>query len=282
LKNKTIGFVPTMGAIHEGHISLLKKSKENNNITVLSIFVNSIQFEINGDFSKYPRTFENDLKLAKKIGVDIIFHPGEKEIYPIEQKVFVEPSLSLTQKLCAATRPTHFRGVATIVAKLFNIIKPTVAYFGQKDYQQFLVLKSMVEQLNFDIRLEMRPIIREKDGLAMSSRNRYLNDIERKYAISLSKALEKANEIFLNISKKDIDIYKVKKEMIDIIEKDKKIEKKIDYIFIGNADNLVEFEKTEDLFKELKKIKKDLNILVAVAAYIGTTRLIDNKIIKFD
>lgn len=262
---KKIGFVPTMGALHNGHFSLLEKSRQKNDIVVLSIFVNPIQFGANEDLTKYPRTFESDVELAKKAGVDIIFAPTDSEMYQKKQSVFIEVG-EISTGLCGEKRPGHFRGVATVVAKLFNIIMPNTAYFGQKDYQQFLVIKQMIEQLNFDIQLVMCPIIREEYGLAMSSRNKYLNTEERQAAACLSQSLRRAENLIKDEKIADVEI--LKREMIEIINQTKVA--KIDYIFIGSANNL----------QELKSLKNhNKNILIALAVYIGKTRLIDNVLI---
>ncbi len=265
--NKKIGFIPTMGALHEGHLSLLNKARQENEIVVLSIFVNPLQFGENEDFSKYPRTFQDDIEIAKKANVDVIFAPAVTEIYPTKQNVFVDVQ-NITSGLCGASRPGHFQGVATIVAKLFNILKPQVAYFGQKDYQQFLVIKRMTEQLGFDVKLEMCEIIRENDGLAMSSRNKYLNQLERQQAVCLSQALRFVKN---SIESGEIsDANSIKNEIEKIIIKNTLA--KIDYIFVGDSKNL----------EPLQDLKNQKNILLALAVYIGKTRLIDNILIHIN
>jgi len=254
LNTKKIGFVPTMGALHNGHFSLLEKARKENDIVVLSIFVNPIQFGMNEDFAKYPKTFDEDIELAKKAGVDIIFAPTTDEMYPEKPEVFVEVE-NITDGLCGAKRIGHFRGVATVVAKLFNIIRPNNAYFGQKDYQQFLVIKKMVDELNFDTNLVMCPIIRESDGLAMSSRNKYLNETERKDALCLNQSLERAKYLLKNENISDLSILKI--EILKIINHVNSA--KIDYIFIGKSDNLTELKTLEN---------HQQNILIALAVYI--------------
>jgi pantoate--beta-alanine ligase len=263
--DKKIGFVPTMGALHAGHFSLLEKARRKNDIVVLSIFVNPIQFGANEDLGKYPRTFDADVALAEKAGVDVIFYPNVEEMYFEEQTVFVEVE-GISNGLCGAKRAGHFRGVATVVAKLFNIIHPANAYFGQKDYQQFLVIDKMVRQLNFDVNLVMCPIVREEDGLAMSSRNKYLNAEERQAAICLNRALKIAENLIRN--EKVTDVEYLRREIVGIIEQNESA--KIDYIFIGNSATLEELKNLEDLSK---------NVVIALAVYIGKTRLIDNVLI---
>lgn len=188
---KTIGFVPTMGYLHEGHLSLMRQAKSENNLVVASIFVNPIQFGPNEDFASYPRDLARDSRLAKDAGVDILFVPTVEEMYPRgHAKLLTSVDVSkVSEGLCGVSRPGHFRGVATVVTKLFNIVQPGVAYFGQKDAQQVVVIKRMVEDLNMDIRIFAAPIVREPDGLAMSSRNVYLNPAEREAALVLSRLL---------------------------------------------------------------------------------------------
>lgn len=254
----TIGFVPTMGYLHEGHLSLMKKAKEENNIVVTSIFVNPIQFGPNEDYNKYPRDFERDEKLARSVGVDVIFYPNVEEMYPsdFKTKVIVQ---KITNIMCGKSRPGHFDGVATVVLKLFNIIKPDRAYFGEKDAQQLAVIKQMIKDLNLDVEIIGMPIVRESDGLAMSSRNSYLNEEERKSATVLYKSLILAKEM-INNGERKADI--IKQEMQNLILKEKYA--KIDYIEIVD----------KNTFEPIDQIKG--NILIALAVYIGSTRLIDN------
>ncbi|MCG8642823.1 MAG: pantoate--beta-alanine ligase, partial [Desulfobacterales bacterium] len=175
---KSIGFVPTMGYLHQGHLSLMDKARKENEFLIISIFVNPTQFGPNEDLASYPRNFEQDAKLAESVGVDIIFAPDEKTMYPDGFQTYVQVT-DLSQTLCGAKRPGHFLGVCTVVLKLFNLVQPERAYFGQKDAQQVIVIKQMVRDLDLPIEIITCPIVREKDGLAMSSRNKYLNDVER-------------------------------------------------------------------------------------------------------
>ncbi len=256
---KTIGFVPTMGYLHKGHLSLVKEAKKNNDVTFVSIFVNPTQFAPNEDLDKYPRDIERDEELLKREGVDFLFYPTVENMYPDGFQTYVNVE-NLTQVLEGASRPTHFRGVTTVVSKLFNITKPHRAYFGKKDAQQLIVIKKMVEDLNFDVEIVGLPIVRESDGLAMSSRNKYLNKKEREEAVCLYKSLQKAKEM---IDKGTNDAETIKQEMRKIIEKYEI--PKIDYISINSLSEL----------KELKKIEKD-NTLISLAVFVGKTRLIDN------
>ncbi len=256
---KTIGFVPTMGYLHKGHLSLVKEAKKNNDVTFVSIFVNPTQFAPNEDLDKYPRDIERDEELLEREGVDFLFYPTVENMYPDGFQTYVSVE-NLTQVLEGASRPTHFRGVTTVVSKLFNITKPHRAYFGKKDAQQLIIIKKMVEDLNFDVEIVGLPIVRESDGLAMSSRNKYLNKKEREEAVCLYKSLQKAKEM---IDKGTDDAETIKQEMRKIIEKYEI--PKIDYISINSLSEL----------KELKKIEKD-NTLISLAVFVGKTRLIDN------
>lgn len=262
LSGKKIGFVPTMGFLHEGHLSLLDIAIKNSDVTVMSIFVNPTQFGPNEDLDKYPRDFESDEKLAKERGVDFIFYPSSNEMYPEPYRTYVSVK-EITKTLCGASRPTHFRGVSTVVAKLFNIVKPHVAVFGQKDAQQAIVIKQMVRDLNFDVKIIVGPIVREKDGLALSSRNRYLSTEERKDALVLHQSLKKAEEMLVNgIRNSQI----IKSEMENIINSVES--SKIDYVEIVTTSNLLPIEKIEG------------EILIALAIFIGNTRLIDNLMVR--
>ncbi len=195
--NKTIGLVPTMGALHLGHASLIKKSVEQNEFTIVSIFVNPVQFGINEDFEKYPRTLKKDAKMCEELGVDIVFAPAADEMYQdTKELTLVCPPYSAINKLCGKSRPGHFDGVATVVSKLFNLSKCKRAYFGQKDAQQLFIIKKMVKDLNFDVEIIPCPIVRENDGLALSSRNSYLDESSRGKALKLSKALNYAKELW--------------------------------------------------------------------------------------
>lgn len=258
-EGKSIGFVPTMGYLHEGHISLMRCSKKDNDITVVSIFVNPIQFGVNEDLDRYPRDLERDLQICKKEGVDYVFHPSVEEMYPegFSTYVIVE---GLTEGLCGAYRPGHFKGVTTVVNKLFNIVQPDRAYFGEKDYQQLKVIQRMVKDLNMNVQVIGCPIVREPDGLAMSSRNKYLSPEERKAALSLSKALFKAKELF---ESGETDINKIRKEMEKIILSHPEV-KEIQYIEFVDAKTL----------KPKEKLEK--GTVIALAVFVGNTRLIDN------
>ncbi len=259
MEGKYIGFVPTMGYLHEGHLSLVEQARKDNDIVIVSIFVNPLQFAPNEDFDRYPRDIERDEKLLKDHDVDFLFYPSVKDMYPEGFQTFVEVE-QLTKVLEGKSRPTHFKGVTTIVAKLFNITKPHRAYFGKKDAQQLIVIKRMVKDLNMDIDIIGMPIVREKDGLAMSSRNKYLKDKEREQAICLYRSLLKAKELIESgITNTEL----IKGEMKQLINQFSLAE--IDYISINRISDL----------KELKEIEKD-NTLVSLAVRIGNTRLIDN------
>ncbi len=194
-KNITIGFVPTMGFLHEGHISLIKRARKENDLVVVSVFINPTQFAEGEDLETYPKDIEKDYKNSINAGADIVFNPGVEEIYGEDDSTFVVVEGDITKKLCGRSRPTHFKGVTTVVAKFFNIVKPTKAYFGQKDAQQIAVIEKMVRDLNFDVNIVACELIREDDGLAMSSRNIYLSDEERKQALVLSESLLKIKDI---------------------------------------------------------------------------------------
>jgi len=258
-RGKTIGFVPTMGYLHEGHLSLIKEARKENSFIIVSIFVNPSQFAPNEDLAKYPRDFKRDMELCRKERVDYIFYPSEDEMYPTKELAFVEVE-RITESLCGRTRPTHFKGVASVVAKLFNIVKPTRAYFGQKDYQQSLVIKKMVKDLNFDLDIKVCSIVREADGLAMSSRNRYLSSAERKEAVVLNKSLERAKWMIMQGERRSSAIKHGIKELINDTSA------RVDYIEVRNADNLLELDVVHG------------RVVIAIAVYFGETRLIDNKL----
>ncbi|NLK22261.1 MAG: pantoate--beta-alanine ligase [Epulopiscium sp.] len=260
-KGKTIGFVPTMGFLHEGHRSLIKKAKESCEYVVVSIFVNPTQFGPQEDYEIYPRDLDRDLKICEEDGVDLVFTPLVKEMYPKGYNTFLNIE-KITDVLCGAKRPGHFRGVATVVAKFLNIVKPNVAFFGEKDYQQLIVIKRMVEDLNMDIDIIGCPIIREDDGLAKSSRNKYLDEEQRKAATILYDTLQKGEKLIRDNIYSIPDIKEsLKKHMAtkSILE--------IDYVEILNANTL---EPPKSL---------DEKLVIALAAKIGETRLIDNCII---
>jgi len=258
-----IGFVPTMGALHEGHLSLVDQAKRNSDIVIMSVFVNPTQFGRGEDFEKYPRDLQKDQKMAEARGVDYVFAPAEREMYPEEPLTFVEVQ-KVSQILEGELRPGHFRGVTTVVAKLFNIIKPHVAVFGQKDAQQSFVIKEMVKDLNFDIQIIVAPIIRDSDGLAMSSRNIYLSPDQRKKATVLYRSLKLAESM---ISGGETNLVKVRAAMIKLLEKES--DGKIDYVSFVDPAN---FEKVEDTALLLE-------VLSLLAVRFGQTRLIDNMLV---
>ena len=258
----TVGFVPTMGYLHEGHKSLMEAARANNDKVVVSVFVNPMQFGPNEDLESYPRDFEKDSALCESVGVDLIFHPEPEEMYADGFCSYVDMN-GLTTELCGKSRPIHFRGVQTVVLKLFNIVKPDTAYFGQKDAQQLAVIKRMVKDLNVDTEIVGCPIVREADGLAKSSRNTYLNPDERKTALILSRSLKLGRELIEN---GETDSKAVIKAITDSINTEPLA--KIDYV------DVVDF----DTITPVDKIGK--SVLVAIAVYIGKTRLIDNFIIE--
>jgi pantoate--beta-alanine ligase len=253
-----------MGYLHEGHLSLIRLAKEKSDVVITTIFVNPLQFAPNEDYDRYPRDFERDVKLAQSAGCDIIFHPSVEEMYPQNFLTYVEVD-KLTKVLEGEFRPTHFRGVTTVVAKLFNITKPHIAVFGQKDAQQALIIKQMVRDLNFDIEIIVAPIVREPDGLAMSSRNVYLSDSERKDATVLYESLKLAEKLIENGERNSKNIILKMEELIK-----SKPTAKIDYIAIVEPETL---EKVETL-------SEGKEYLIALAVRIGSTRLIDNTIVK--
>jgi len=256
----SVGYVPTMGALHEGHQSLIKKAAKENDKVVISVFVNPTQFGPNEDFDAYPRNIEKDLNTAKEAGAAVVFNPEPSEMYFENKSTSVSVS-NLTDKLCGAKRPGHFDGVCLVVSKLFNIVTPDKAYFGQKDAQQVAVIKRMVRDLNFDIEIVACPIIREEDGLAKSSRNTYLSSDERKAALVLSRSLKLAKEALTNGEK---NAEKIK----DIIknELNSEVLAKIDYVEVVDSESLENVEIIEN------------EVLIPIAVYIGKTRLIDNII----
>lgn len=267
-RGKRTGFVPTMGYLHQGHLSLVEQSKKENDLTVVSIFVNPAQFAPHEDFDQYPRDFAKDEKLLKELGVDILFYPEVEEIYPPGYKTYIEVE-KLSKVLCGRSRVTHFRGVATVVLKLFNIVTPVQAYFGQKDAQQAVIIKRMVTDLNLDVNIRVMPIVRDFDGLALSSRNVYLSAAEREAALHLSKALKKVRQ---QIDKGLRRAEAIKEEIKKELGKSKLI--KIDYIEVVSLDRLEPFnEKNEAAQIDMN------NTLAAAAIWVGKTRLIDNFIL---
>jgi pantoate--beta-alanine ligase len=258
LAGKTIGFVPTMGALHEGHLALVRAARRQCDAVIASIFVNPTQFGPNEDLARYPRPFDQDCALLEAEGVDLLFAPSPEEMYPEGSTTFVTVE-DLSSRLDGASRPGHFRGVATVVAKLFHIVQPDVAFFGQKDAAQVAVLRRMVRDLNFDLEIAVIPTVREPDGLAMSSRNRYLSPQERKSALALSQALS-VMESMANTGERDSDRL--------LSEGRRKLatepEVRLDYLSIVHPETLEPLENVAS------------GALIAVAAYVGTTRLIDN------
>lgn len=257
--NVSVGLVPTMGALHSGHASLIEKSVKDNGFTIVSVFVNPVQFGINEDFDKYPRTLENDAQLCEKLGADVVFAPSVDEMYQDTRELtLVCPPYSAINKLCGKSRPGHFDGVATVVSKLFNITKCTRAYFGQKDAQQLFIIKKMVKDLNFDIEIVPCPIIRESDGLALSSRNSYLDENARKEALKLSRALNYSKELWQK-GIKDTEI--LRDSALKILE--------------GLDVNYVEIVDPET-FEDWQETGKKALMLIAAKIPPTNTRLIDN------
>jgi len=261
LKGKRIGFVPTMGYLHAGHLSLIKKAREENDVVVVSIFVNPLQFGPKEDFKMYPRNLKRDIDLAQNAGTDVIFYPSTQQMYRKDFKTYVLVS-DLSERLCGKFRPGHFKGVTTVVNKLFNVVQPDVAYFGRKDAQQAIIIKKMVQDLNLPLKIKVMPIVREKDGLAMSSRNVYLNPQQRKNASIIYTALKEAEKL---VKEQVRDSLRISSEVKKIIAP--KVDR-IDYIEIVDLKNLL----------PVKIIKEP--VLLAVAVWLGKCRLIDNTILK--
>lgn len=259
---KSVGFVPTMGYLHEGHLSIVKASLQSADCTVVSIFVNPAQFGPKEDFKEYPRDFARDSRLLEKLGVDLLFCPGYTEMYPPDYKTYVEVE-SLQDKLCGPSRPGHFQGVCTVVLKLFNIVQPDVAFFGQKDAQQAIILKRMVSDLNLAVRVEVMPTVREEDGLALSSRNVYLDPEQRQAALCLSRSLNEAAKMIQSGERRTDPLMDRMREIID-----REDLAKLDYIAIVDTGSL----------EPLKEIKKE--VLIALAVFFGSVRLIDNMMVS--
>ncbi|MCI7131501.1 MAG: pantoate--beta-alanine ligase [Lachnospiraceae bacterium] len=257
----SVGFVPTMGYLHEGHGSLISRAREENDKVVVSIFVNPMQFGPGEDLESYPRDLEKDSAYCESLGADLIFHPEPEEMYTDGFCSYVDMSV-LTEELCGLSRPVHFRGVCTVVNKLFNIVQPDRAYFGQKDAQQLAIIKRMVQDLNMDLEIIGCPIVREEDGLAKSSRNTYLSAEERQAALVLSKAVKLGQEL---VAAGEKDAKKIVSEMSALIEKEPLA--RIDYV--KAVDGLT--------MQQIDTVKEPM--LVALAVYIGKTRLIDNFMI---
>lgn len=261
-KGKTVGFVPTMGYLHNGHLALVKNAKKENDIVVMSIFVNPTQFGPREDYTRYPRDFKRDSRLAKKEGADVIFCPAVKNMYLPNHSTYVTVE-NLSNNLCGRSRPGHFRGVATIVTKLFNIVPANNAYLGQKDAQQAFIIRRMTRDLNIPVKIKIVPTVREKDGLAMSSRNAYLNREERQEAAVLFNSLSLAKKLIKRGERNS-------KRIVNVIKKSitKNSSAKIDYVSVVDTKEL----------KEIKRLKG--RVLIAIAAYFGKTRLIDNMILN--
>lgn len=259
---KTIVLVPTMGFLHDGHISLMKAGRRRGDFLVVSIFVNPTQFGAGEDYVDYPRDLAGDSQKSSRAGVDVIFTPAAGEMYPSDYQTYVTVE-SITQNLCGMSRPTHFRGVTTVVAKLFTIVQPHVAIFGEKDYQQLVTIRQMVKDLNFDVEIVGAPIVREADGVAMSSRNKYLSPKEREAARCLSRSLALAQELFEHGERSALKIIQTATALITA-----EPSATIDYVKVCDPDSIEDIEKIED------------SALVALAVRIGKTRLIDNRILK--
>jgi pantoate--beta-alanine ligase len=257
-KNQTICLVPTMGYLHKGHTDLMREGRTLADHLVISIYVNPTQFGPNEDLAKYPRDFEMDCRLAGEVGVDCIFYPDSDQMYPRGYATYVNVE-GITETLCGKSRPTHFRGVTTVVAKLFNIIEPDTAVFGLKDYQQLAVIKRMVVDLNMNVQIIPHPTVREEDGLAMSSRNKYLTPEQRKHALVLSRSLKHAQEMVRSGSR---DASAIRAAVVDMISSTP--ECVLDYAEIVHPETLACLERIED------------HAVMALAVKVGATRLIDN------
>ncbi len=265
LKGKAVGLVPTMGALHEGHLSLVRRARQENDITVVSIFVNPMQFGPTEDFEKYPRDIEGDIGKLQQTGADIVFMPDSASVYPEGFSTHIDVE-KISEKLCGSFRPGHFSGVATVVAKLLNIMKPTRAYFGQKDYQQTVIIRRMVRDLDMDVDIVVCPTVRERDGLAMSSRNAYLDERQREVATVIYKSVLEASEL-------------IKSGIMDTVRVTGIIREKLldepevtDIEYCGAYDSAT--------LEELSEIKGD--VLLAVAVKMGKTRLIDNMLVNLN
>lgn len=261
-KGQTIAFVPTMGFFHEGHLSLMREGRKLGDLLIISLFVNPTQFGPSEDFQKYPKDLEKDRKMAEGVGVDVLFAPDASEMYPADHQTIVRVE-KVTQELCGRSRPVHFQGVATVVTMLFNIVMPHMAIFGEKDFQQLIMIRQMVKDLCMEIEIIGMPTIREADGLAMSSRNFYLSPKERQAALALYRSLKKAEDL---LQKEERLAEKIQKGMMEILLSEPLV--KIDYVQICNASTL----------EDVHEIKGD--VVIALAAYVGQTRLIDNLVYR--
>ncbi len=261
---KTIVLVPTMGFFHEGHLSLMREGRRRGDILVVSLFVNPTQFSPGEDFERYPRDFERDRRMAEDVGVDILFAPETEEMYLPNHQTFVYVE-KLTKGLCGKSRPTHFQGVTTVVNMLFNIVMPHIAIFGEKDFQQLITIKQMVRDLHMDVEVLGMPIVRESDGLAMSSRNTYLKPDERKAALSIYRSLKRAEEL---LQKGEREAEAILAELNKILLSEPLI--RIDYAQVCDVNTL----------EDVNRIEGD--VVIAIAAYVGRTRLIDNLIFRYN
>lgn len=257
---KKVAFVPTMGFLHEGHLSLMREGRRRAEVLVASIFVNPTQFGPNEDFARYPRAFERDCEMMQTVPVDVLFAPEPEAMYPEGAETWVE-AVEITKGLCGAHRPGHFRGVTTVVAKLFNIVKPHYAMFGEKDFQQLRAIQRMVKDLNFDLEIVPMPTVREPDGIAMSSRNAYLSADERRRALSLSCALKAAHETFSAGSRDPRDLVRAACAVLSAVPG-----VRIEYIEAVDAETL----------RQIARVERP--VVVAIAAHVGKTRLIDNAV----
>ena len=268
-QGKSVGFVPTMGALHQGHLSLVRQARKDNDFVVVSVFVNPIQFAPNEDFDNYPRKIRLDLDLLEKECVDLVFAPSSEEMYPKDDsrmnQTWLEVVGPITEGLCGISRPTFFRGVTTVVAKLFNIVQPKRAYFGWKDAQQLAAIRQMVNDLNFDLEVIGLPIVREDDGLAMSSRNAFLTKDERQEAKRVYQSLELAKS---RILQGETSVKKITTEMKLLVEDS--ASSRIDYTTIVSSQT----------FRPILELENGQDILIAIATYVGSTRLIDNFRLK--
>ena len=258
---KKVAFVPTMGFLHDGHLSLVREAKKAGDVVVVSIFVNPMQFNQQSDFASYPRNDEQDQRLLRELGTDVLFNPDASEMYPDGYQTAVEVE-KVSQPLCGAHRPGHFRGVTTVVAKLFNMVKPHVALFGEKDFQQCVVVKRMVRDLNFDLEILAMPTVREADGLAMSSRNARLSPAERETSLCVSQALHKADELVSQGERRATTILQAVQDTISGQDRTR-----LEYASLCNPDTL----------EEVTEVTQPT--LLAIAAWVGDVRLIDNRVI---
>jgi pantoate--beta-alanine ligase len=261
VEGKKIAFIPTMGFLHEGHLSLVREGKKHGDVVVVSIFVNPMQFNQQSDFDKYPKSFEQDRQMLKDVGTDALFSPNASEMYPEGFQTAVEVE-KVSQPLCGAFRPGHFRGVATVVSKLFHIVKPHVAIFGEKDFQQCVVIQRMVKDLSFDLEILPMPTIREADGLAMSSRNARLNSAERQTSLCIARALNSAEEMVQRGERRADQILRNVREILD-----RQGGIRLEYASLCHSETL----------EEVSEVMRPT--LLAIAAWVGEVRLIDNRVI---